>query len=95
MRRHHAVDEERAVLALDDVRLFAFRARKIAGYGFEQVGLGDDAFERAIFVEDHGEAHRRLLELLQHFEDWRRLVNHERLAKDRHRVDWLAVEGLV
>ena len=51
LRRHHAVDKEGAVLALDHVRLLAFHAGKVAGDGFEQIGLGDDAFERAIFVK--------------------------------------------
>ena len=56
VRRRHTVDQERTVLAHDDVRLLTLDTRQIPGNGFKQIGLGDDASELAIFVEDNRQA---------------------------------------
>ena len=42
---------------------------KVASDGFEQVGLGDDALEAAVLVDDRHYARRHFLELLQDLED--------------------------
>lgn len=44
MSLHHAVDHQRAILTLDDVRFFAFHIRQVTGDRFAQVGLRDDPF---------------------------------------------------
>ena len=36
MSRHHAVDQQRAVIALDNVRLLDLRVRQVAGDGFDR-----------------------------------------------------------
>ena len=58
--------------------LLALDVRQVAGDGFKEIGLGDDAVEAAIFVDDDCQADRRLLEPLEHSEDRRRLVNDRR-----------------
>jgi hypothetical protein len=49
---HHAVDQERPILALDHAWLFAFDLGQFACDSLKQVGLGDDALQHAVFIED-------------------------------------------
>ena len=48
LRRHHAVEKERAVAAFDDVGFFVLHVRQVARNGLEQIGLGDDALQLAL-----------------------------------------------
>lgn len=69
MRRHHAVDQQRTVFALNDIGLFAFCVGQVTGNGFEEIGLGNDPVEAAILVNDDSETDRRFLELFEDPED--------------------------
>ena len=92
--RRHAVDQQRAVGALDDVGRVALVVGQIARQRLQQVGLRDDAFEAAIFVDDDSHPHRRLLEELQHLEDRHALMDQQRLAHRRGRIELAAGEHL-
>ena len=95
LSRHHAIDKERPVLAFDYVRLFTLNIGQVARDGLKQVGLGDNSFQASVFVDDRCQANRRLLELLQNLENPHRLVNHEGLADDGHRIERLPIEDLI
>ena len=95
VRRRQTVDQKRAVPAPDDIRLLTFHVWQSAGNGLKQVGLGDNAFETSVLVENDREPDRRLLEPLQHCEDRHRLMDDQRLADNGQRVERLAIEGLV
>ena len=94
MHRRHAVDQQRAVVALDDVGRVALVVGQVARQGLQQVGLRDDAFEAAVLVDDDGQPHRRLLEELQHLEDRHALMDQQRLAHRRGRIELAAGEHL-
>jgi hypothetical protein len=95
LRRQHAVDQERPILALDHAWLFAFDLGQFACDSLKQVGLGDDALQHAVFIEDRRQTNRRTLELLEHAEDRHGLVKSDRLSHESERVERLSVEDLI
>src|SRR5260370_16073787 len=75
---HHSVDEERAVVPLDDVGLFALGFWQIAGDRLKQIGLSDDAFKASIFVDDDRKSNGSFFEHFKDLEDGHGLVHEER-----------------
>ena len=89
------IDQPGAGAPCDDRIVDLVRFRHFAGNYGEDVGLGDDALDAAVFVQHHGHAHRCLAEDFQHPQDGRGFVKSKDRLHAGVRIESLARRNLV
>jgi hypothetical protein len=92
--RHPGVNKERAIASLDNFRLLS-HIGNVACDRLKEIGSGNYALDQAILVHDDGHPNRLGLEAIEGPENRDRFGKDQWLVDDCHRVETVAIFGLV